>query len=366
MAATTVDPDNQLVHRFNRRRLEFEALRDTVLAVAGTLDLNPGGLPDDLAQEPFTTRRTVYGYIDRQNLPGMFRTFDYPNPDTSTAQRFATTVPQQGLFMMNSPFVQEQARRLVHRPDVREAGADQAKIGALYRVVFQRAPESDEMKLAMAFLTAGRPSPADAAALPIPGGWAPGWGTFDPQSDRVRDFAALMNQKDGRVGPSESFPDPQLGHLHLTATGGHPGRGSAQAVIRRWVAPVAGTVRIEGSLQHVNAGGDGVSARVVSSRRGTLGTWTVHNSKAVTKLDEVVVESGEAIDFVVESGATHTNDTFTWAPNVSLTVEGVGETARTWNARKDFAAPRRERLRLTRWEELGQVLLLANELTFVD
>jgi len=362
--AAAVDPDNQLVHRFTRRRLEFEALRDTVLAVAGTLDLRSGGLPDDLAQEPFTTRRTVYGFIDRQNLPGMFRTFDYPNPDTSTAQRFATTVPQQGLFMMNSPFVQEQARRLMQRPEIKGAGADEAKIAALYRVVFQREPTADEVTLAMGFVANGR-SGADDAAVPIPGGWVPGWGAFDPRSDRVRDFAALVSRRDGRVGPSETFPDPQLGHLHLTATGGHPGQGLAQAVIRRWVAPVSGTIRIEGTLQQANAGGDGVNARVVSSRRGTLGTWTVHSTKAATKLDEVTVESGETIDFVVESGASSAHDTFTWAPNVSFTAARDGA-VRTWNARRDFDNPSRDRPRLTRWEELGQVLLLANELTFVD
>jgi len=82
-------------------------------------------------------------------------------------------------------------------------------------------------------------------------------------------------------------------------------------------------------------------------------------------LEEMVVERGETIDFVVESGATSTNDAFTWAPNVSLTAERDG-TVRTWNARRDFDTPRRERPRLTRWEELAQVLLLANELTFVD
>ncbi|MBL9203420.1 MAG: PSD1 domain-containing protein, partial [Opitutaceae bacterium] len=115
-AATAADPDNQLLHRFNRRRLEFEALRDTLLAVSGSLDLRAGGLSDDLVKEPFPVRRTIYGFIDRQNLPGVFRTFDFPNPDVSSAQRFATTVPQQALFMLNSPFVQEQARALMRRP----------------------------------------------------------------------------------------------------------------------------------------------------------------------------------------------------------------------------------------------------------
>jgi len=362
-AAAAVDSDNHLVHRFNRRRLEFEAMRDTVLASAGTLEQRVGGLPDDLLQEPFTTRRTVYGFIDRQNLPGIFRTFDYPNPDTSTAERFATTVPQQGLYMMNSPFVQEQARRLVRRSEVAAAGSDQRKIAAMYRLIFQRAPEPGEAGLAGKFVAADRIEAE--GEMPVLGGWVYGYGRFDPAADRVREFEVLATRQDGRLKPSRTFPDSQWGHLNLTAGGGHPGRTAEQAVVRRWLAPAAGTVRIEGSLQHPSATGDGVAARVVAGQSGTLGHWTVHNSKVDTKWDAVKVSPGESIDFVVTPGASSTDDTFTWAPTVVFTSE-AGGVSRTWSARKDFDAPRRDRPRLDRWEELAQVLLLANELAFVD
>lgn len=177
-AATAIDPDNQLVHRFSRRRLEFEALRDTLLAVAGTLDPKAGGLPDDLTKAPFPKRRTVYGFIDRQNLPGLFRTFDFPNPDVSSAQRFATTVPQQALFMMNSPFTQEQARQLIRRVEADlssdqpagDAAADgDARIRQLYRTVYQREPDGDELQLARAFVAHpaifGEIEPAASSAL---------------------------------------------------------------------------------------------------------------------------------------------------------------------------------------------------------
>ena len=161
--AYAADPDNVLLHRFNRRRLEFEALRDTLLAASGALDLKAGGLPDELTKQPFTTRRTVYGFIDRQNLPGMFRTFDYPNPDVSTAQRFATTVPQQSLYLMNSPFALEQAKRMLARPEIQGADHDADKVRALYRVLYQRAPDREEVALAQAFL-AQSVAPEAAAA----------------------------------------------------------------------------------------------------------------------------------------------------------------------------------------------------------
>ncbi|MBL9213031.1 MAG: PSD1 domain-containing protein, partial [Opitutaceae bacterium] len=163
-AFASVDPDNQLLHRYNRRRLEFEALRDTLLAASDALDLRAGGLSDDLTKQPFTTRRTVYGFIDRQNLPGMFRTFDFPNPDVSAAQRLATTVPQQALFMLNSPFVQEQARRLAKRPIIAAAESDEARIRALYRIIHQRSPEVEELAAARRFLQ--RPEEAGTSSAP--------------------------------------------------------------------------------------------------------------------------------------------------------------------------------------------------------
>ena len=145
------DPENRFLTRFNRRRLEFEALRDTLLAAAGRLDPQVGGLPVDLLAEPFPGRRTVYGFIDRQNLPGMFRTFDLPNPDVSSAQRFSTTVPQQALFLLNSPFALEMARAAASRT---AGGAPGGEVEALFRLVHQRRPDADELTFARQFLAA--------------------------------------------------------------------------------------------------------------------------------------------------------------------------------------------------------------------
>ncbi len=79
------DPDNLLLSHMNRRRLDFEAMRDSLLAAAGTLDPAVGGPAVNMFSEPFTHRRTIYGQVERQNLPGLFRTFDFANPDTHSA-----------------------------------------------------------------------------------------------------------------------------------------------------------------------------------------------------------------------------------------------------------------------------------------
>jgi hypothetical protein len=156
------DSENTLLSHMNRQRLDFEALRDTLLAVAGRLDCTSGGLPVDLETEPFSTRRTVYGLIDRQNLPGVFRTFDFANPDTSSQQRFHTTVPQQALFLMNSPFVVEQARNLAHRAEKSGAKTPEETVQALYQFAFQRMPVQSELDAGEKFL---QTNPAESGKL---------------------------------------------------------------------------------------------------------------------------------------------------------------------------------------------------------
>src|SRR5262249_1068617 len=75
--ARGVAADHRLLARANRRRLDFEALRDALLVAGGNLDRKMGGPGVDITTAPYSKRRTVYGFIDRQNLPGIFRTFDF-------------------------------------------------------------------------------------------------------------------------------------------------------------------------------------------------------------------------------------------------------------------------------------------------
>jgi hypothetical protein len=150
-----LDPENRLLARQNRRRLDFEALRDSLVSASGRLDLAEGGKAVDLFKAPFSTRRTVYGLIDRTNLPGTLKVFDVASPDTHTPQRFQTTVPQQALFLLNSPFAQEQAKALAARKEVANAKDDVLKARALYRLALGRDPTPEELALATAFAAGG-------------------------------------------------------------------------------------------------------------------------------------------------------------------------------------------------------------------
>ena len=147
-----VDPENALIWKMNRRRLDFEAMRDALLAVSGRLDRTFGGPPVKNLLTPQGTRRTVYAYMDRLNLPGLFRTFDVPAPDTTSPQRDTTTVAPQALFFMNNPFLVECSRSLLQRPEIRAENDVAKRVIRLYLQVYARPPATDEMELARAYL----------------------------------------------------------------------------------------------------------------------------------------------------------------------------------------------------------------------
>jgi cytochrome c553 len=146
------DPNNRLFWRANIHRLEFEALRDSLLAIGGNLDTNMYGRPVDIESEPYSTRRTIYGLVDRADIADVLVNFDFANPDLPTGRRHETTVPQQALFLMNSPLVVEQAKRLVALAEFRACADDRARIDFLYERIYQRPPQPQEEKVGLEFI----------------------------------------------------------------------------------------------------------------------------------------------------------------------------------------------------------------------
>ena len=121
-------------------------MRDTLLMVTDQLDTTMEGRPVDITQAPWTSRRSVYGYIERQNLPNFFRTFDLASPDSSSPGRFQTTVPQQALYLMNSPFMEELVRNHAQGMKNRDSPSRELAplIKTLYNHFFQRPPSQKE------------------------------------------------------------------------------------------------------------------------------------------------------------------------------------------------------------------------------
>ena len=153
----SLDPENRLLSHFNRQRLDFEAMRDALLAAGGALDEKMGGPSVNLLAEPFVRRRTVYSYVDRQNLQGLLRTFDFASPDAHSPMRHVTTIPQQALFLMNSPFAVQQAERLIARPEIASTPDTVERVRRMYRFVYSRDPTPEELSLAQQYLDLASP-----------------------------------------------------------------------------------------------------------------------------------------------------------------------------------------------------------------
>jgi len=161
-----IDPNNRLLWRANIRRLEFEPLRDSLLAIGGTLDKMMYGRPVDLNKEPYSTRRSIYGFIDRQNPADVLVNFDFANPDMTSGKRHQTTVPQQALFFMNSPLVVESAKNLVGRKDFSALSTDEDRVGFLYAAIYQRKASLEEIQLGLEFVSQEPSKERVAAAAP--------------------------------------------------------------------------------------------------------------------------------------------------------------------------------------------------------
>ncbi|HUG69615.1 MAG TPA: PSD1 and planctomycete cytochrome C domain-containing protein [Pirellulaceae bacterium] len=161
--ATRVDPENRLLWKMNRRRLDFESLRDVVLAVSDNLTTEMYGPALDLfGGNQSHPRRSIYGFIDRLDVSPLLTTFDFPNPIASSPQRDSTTVPPQALYLMNNPFAATAARELAKRLQD-ESPDSSGRIGRAYEVLFGREPTEGELVTAQEFLGAE----ADEAALSL-------------------------------------------------------------------------------------------------------------------------------------------------------------------------------------------------------
>ncbi len=133
--------------------MKIESLRDSLLAVSGQLDPRPLGRPGELWGSQATKRRSIYGYIDRFNLDPTLSSFGFPSPAQTQGQRPETTVPQQELFFLNSPFVWESAQHTVRSLSAftSEHGR-QERVTALYRRILQRDPHPVEFERVSKFV----------------------------------------------------------------------------------------------------------------------------------------------------------------------------------------------------------------------
>jgi hypothetical protein len=158
------DPDNRLHWRWQRRRLHAEELRDSLLAVAGSLDRTMGGTlfqgnnrgyvpgyPNGVYDRYDFPRRSVYLPVVRSMLYDVFQWFDFPDPSTANGERASTTIAPQALFALNGQLMTDQALQFA-RSLVESDATDEARLHRAYARAFGRGPTAAEMDRARAFL----------------------------------------------------------------------------------------------------------------------------------------------------------------------------------------------------------------------
>jgi len=147
-----IDAPNRLLWRGNLHRLDFEAIRDSMILLTGKMNPMVGGQPANITDEPYSYRRSLYGYVDRLRLSDTLSQFDYADPDMANSRRGSTIVPQQALFFMNNPLSVEVARAVAAKPEVVKAITEDSRINAMFLNIFQRRATSSEIRWAREFL----------------------------------------------------------------------------------------------------------------------------------------------------------------------------------------------------------------------
>ncbi len=169
--ALAADPENRLLWRMNRRRLEAECIRDTILSVSGELRFEmggpafPPGLASDYGFKKEDNRRSVYVPVFRNALPELFEVFDFADPSMVVGRRDSSIVAPQALFLMNHPFVMDQAHRAARRLLAETGLDDEGRVNRAYQRTLGRPPTGPELRIGLDFVTRASARSEEAWAI---------------------------------------------------------------------------------------------------------------------------------------------------------------------------------------------------------
>ena len=367
------DADNELLSRFNRQRLDYETMRDSLLQASADLDLNiSGGRPVPYNDTKADMRRSLFLLVNRYDQPTVPAMFDFANPDSHSPVRYVTTVPQQALFLMNSPFMSTRAAHAADKTTLQGSGIDSQAVTSLYRRVLRRDPRPDEVDLAQRFIQDSEQLRRRSSAFI----WTAGYGRLEKDAagkDRLAAFKPFQHfgrsaQTKNRWYPTDTFPDREFGHLFIGIGHGHPGREFAS--ILQWTSPFEKErVRLSGQLKRSSDKGNGIRGLIISSRTGVVTSQHVGPNDGRDITAEIEVQQGETLSFIVDSEGDTNSDGYNWIPKIERVVPDAPATLIT-KADSDFCGPDGWPLNRTKPQsplsQLAQVLMMSNEFQFLD
>lgn len=355
-----VDAENRLLWKFKKKRLELEQMRDAMLSVAGNLDGTMYGRPVEILSPGYSNRRSVYAFIDRQNLNPTFRNFDFSNPQETTGKRPNTTIPMQALFTLNNDFVMDQAENLAKKT---ESAPDRTAL--LHRAVFAREPSEADRQLAESFVSVFGSESTALGPRQTNTEWSYGWGDVDPATKKVV-FHPYEHwiKNTWQVGKERPLKDNPLSYLYADIQGNtHPGHTAKESAIYQWRAPDDLVVSVSGEVFRSNVGkGNGVRVKVATSAEGVIFDRVLDpaKDKLAVNLDGLKVAKNEFLYFVIDPHENNSAfDSVRWNPQIT---DESGHWPR-WGMAESYSGPATP---ATTWGAYAQALLNTNRFLFID
>ncbi|MFP6574764.1 MAG: DUF1549 and DUF1553 domain-containing protein, partial [Pirellulaceae bacterium] len=372
--AEKVDPQNRLLWRQNLRRLEAEPLRDSILQMAGALQLQMYGYPVAIATRSdgevvvndgkLPQKRSIYLRNKRSAPVSMLQLFDQPDIETNCTRRSQSTVPLQALSLMNSDLVTNAASAFADRV-LRKSPED--PIGFAFQAAYCRPPSGQERQVLKTFID--RQATRYRQTTGAKKVWAYGYGTIDPKDNKQVAYTPFPHYEKQQWQLGAGYPFKGSLWAGINATGGHPGVG--KPVILKWTSPVTGSVTISGMVHHPSPAGNGVRATITSSRQGQAGQWTVAHKRQEINLPARQVQEGEQLFFVLDMNGQLTSDNFNWSFIIKQ-VDKQGQLVQSWDSTSGFHGPldtkslKGENAHRLSIVDLCHVLLSSNEFAYVD
>ncbi|WP_035612327.1 DUF1549 and DUF1553 domain-containing protein [Haloferula sp. BvORR071] len=359
----SIDEANTRFWKWNRRRLDFESMRDRVLASSGALDTHStGGRSVNLDSSNSDPRRSLYAFVDRYALPGTFVSFDLPHPDHHSPKRVETTVPQQALYFLNGPLVLRQATHLTSSAEFRALPDDAARVIWIYQKLFRRAPATEEKEGAMGFIESA--SPADYAPR-LGGYWQVRYGpeTGAPSEDLTT--FPIFADKVWKTGPDPSTAPVRW--LNVGAGGGHV--SANHVMVLRWRSNGEGQVRMVGHLKRTQKNGDTLAWRIDGQGKELAGAEFPAESERDIAGTWVDVKAGDTMDLVLRAPKGDSCGNINWnlriegRESAEAPVEEVGNFTDEFPKSND---PPSMPTAADPWADLVQMLWASNEFHFID
>jgi hypothetical protein len=358
-----IDEANNRFWKWNRRRLDFETMRDRVLATSGALDTrSTGGRSVRLEKASSDPRRSVYAFVDRYALPGTFVSFDLPHPDHHSPKRVETTVPQQALYFLNGPLVLRQASRLTSDAAFKGLDDDRARVNTIYHKLFRRDATMEESAVALEWIATANPS--DYAPR-LGGHWEVRHG---PETGApTKDLATfpIFADKVWKTGPDPATAP--IRWLNVGAGGGHV--SSNHVMVLRWRANGSGQVRMTGHLKRTQRGGNTLAWRIDGKGEPLAGASLAPESETDIAGTWIDVKAADTMDLVLRAPEGDSCGGIAWNLRIEgrespdAPVEEVGDFTRqfpTSNEPAPGATP------ADPWADLVQMLWASNEFHFID